>query len=263
MTFPSPSGSPTDVGHLRIGVDIGGTGIKASLVNAGAGALAGPLLHAPTPQPAAPAAVAAVVRDLAAELRERAGPELQQASVGIAFPAIVHRGIARSAANIDSSWIGLDIEEFMAGELGCKVHALNDADAAGVAETLHGAGRDASGTVLVITLGTGIGSALMVNRQLVPNTEFGHLELEGVAAETRASAVARERDGIDWADYAVRLQRYFSHVEFLLSPDLIIVGGGISARSRDFLPFLDLNAKVVPAELQNAAGIIGAAIGAG
>jgi len=172
----------------------------------------------------------------------------------------VQHGTTRSAANIDPGWIGLEADRFLAERLGCGAAVLNDADAAGLAEYRFGAGRGAPGVVLVVTLGTGIGSALFVDGRLVPNTELGHLEIDGTKAEARASAVARERDGVGWLEYAERLQRYLAHVEFLFSPDLVIVGGGISARSTDFLPHLDLRAQVVPAELRNAAGVVGAAL---
>ena len=182
----------------------------------------------------------------------------------MALPTIAREGVARSAANIDSTWIGLEVECFLTDRLGRPVHALNDADAAGLAEVRYGAGRGpegrpARGTVLVLLLGTGIGSALFVDGWLVPNLELGHLELADAKAETRASAVAREREHLDWPDYARRLQRYLSHLEFLLSPDLIVVGGAISARHEDFLPHLHLDTPIVPAQLSNAAGIIGAA----
>jgi len=263
LSNPIPNGSgdvSPEHGPLRIGIDIGGTGIKATIVNKTTGEIVRPVLQVPTPQPAAPDAVGAAVRDLVSTLTDWACQPIALAPIGLAFPAIVDNGIARSAANIDPAWIGLDIENFMTQKLHREVRALNDADAAGLAETIYGAGRQASGTILVITLGTGIGSALVVNGQIVPNTEFGHLELDGVDAETRASAAARERDGIDWPEYSARLQRYFSHLEFLLSPDLIIVGGGISARSQDFLPRLKLNTPLVPAALQNTAGMIGAVV---
>ncbi|MCJ8503298.1 polyphosphate--glucose phosphotransferase [Kocuria flava] len=223
-----------------------------------------PVQQLPTPLGASPEDVAEVLGVLLERLQSRPHAPDPAASVGVTLPAIVRRGVARSAANIDSAWIGLDAEQFLTDRLGRTVHVLNDADAAGLAEVRYGAGRGTDGrptpgTVLILTLGTGIGSALFVNGQLVPNLELGHLELDGTKAETRASAVAREREVLDWPEYARRLQRYLSHLEFLFSPDLLIVGGGISARHEDFLPHLHLETPIVPAQLRNAAGIIGAA----
>jgi polyphosphate glucokinase len=192
-----------------------------------------------------------------------ANPEISIGAVGIAIPSIVQHGVARSAANMDQGWIGLDAEAFLSSRLGLPVSVVNDADAAGVAEARYGAGRDKPGVVLVLTLGTGIGSALIVDGALVPNFELGHLEIGGSKAETRASAVAREREGLGWPEYAQRLQQYLAHVEFLFSPDLIIIGGGISACSNEFLPRLSLRTPVIPACLENSAGVVGAALHAG
>jgi polyphosphate glucokinase len=248
----------------HIGVDIGGTMIKYAVVDTAEGTPTTPVLQLPTPVPVTPQAVAEVLAVLVHQLSSRPQAPHPDASVGVALPAIVRHGVARSAANIDSAWIGLNAERFLTDRLGRPVHVLNDADAAGLAEVRHGAGRGpdgrpTAGTVLVLTLGTGIGSALFVDGRLVPNLELGHLELDGVKAETRASAVAREREGLDWPEYARRLQRYLAHLEFLFSPDLLIVGGGISARHEDFLPHLHLDTPILPAQLRNAAGIIGAA----
>jgi len=247
-------------GALRIGVDVGGTGIKAGIVDTATGILAAPTLQVPTPRPATPEAVAAAMAELVDTISARVGAAPASAPVGVALPAVVRWGTTRSAANIDPGWLGLNVENFLAGRLNRGVCALNDADAAGLAEVRFGAGRGIPGTVLVITLGTGIGSALVLNGQLVPNTELGHLELDGIAAEARASALARERDGLNWYRYTERLQRYFSRLEFLLAPDLIVVGGGISACSENFLPGLRLDTPVVPARLENTAGITGAAL---
>ncbi|MGK7221799.1 polyphosphate--glucose phosphotransferase [Kocuria flava] len=248
----------------HIGVDIGGTAIKYAVIDMADGRPTTPVQQLPTPLGASPEDVAEVLGVLLERLQSRPHAPDPAASVGVTLPAIVRRGVARSAANIDSAWIGLDAEQFLTDRLGRTVHVLNDADAAGLAEVRYGAGRGTDGrptpgTVLILTLGTGIGSALFVNGQLVPNLELGHLELDGTKAETRASAVAREREVLDWPEYARRLQRYLSHLEFLFSPDLLIVGGGISARHEDFLPHLHLETPIVPAQLRNAAGIIGAA----
>ena len=248
----------------HIGVDVGGTAIKYAVVDMADGRPTTPVLQLPTPVPAVPEDVAEVLAVLVERLSTRPNAPAPTASVGVTLPAIVRQGVALSAANIDPRWIGLDAEQFLTRRLGRAVHVLNDADAAGLAEVRYGAGRGldgrpASGTVLVITLGTGIGSALFVDGRLVPNLELGHLEIDGTTAETRASAVAREREKLSWAQYAERLQRYLAHLEFLFSPDLFVVGGGISARHEEFLPHLRLNAPIVPAQLRNSAGIIGAA----
>ncbi|MFI5084371.1 MAG: polyphosphate--glucose phosphotransferase [Actinomycetales bacterium] len=243
-----------------IGIDIGGTGIKGGIVDLESGKLLGERFRIDTPQPATPEAVAKVVKVVVDELMARDDAPARDSPIGVDFPAIIAHGIARSAANVDKSWIGTDVDALLTKELGRDVQVINDADAAGLAEARYGAGKGIRGTVLVITLGTGIGSAFIFNGKLVPNAELGHLEIDGVDAETKASATARERDGLGWDEYAVRLQRYFSHVEFLFSPELFIVGGGISKRSEDYLPQLSLATKIIPAELKNNAGIVGAAL---
>jgi polyphosphate glucokinase len=188
------------------------------------------------------------------------GAPTRHAPVGVAFPGIIRQGVVHSAANVDDGWLETDIVAFLADRLGRPVEVINDADAAGLAESRYGAGAGITGTILVITLGTGIGSAFISDGQLVPNSELGHLEADGCDAETKASAVARERNGLPWDEYSVVLQRYFSHVEYLLSPELFIVGGGISQRANEFLPQLNLRTPIVPARLFNDAGIIGAAV---
>lgn len=243
-----------------IGIDIGGTGIKGGIVNLKKGELSGDRFRIDTPQPSTPEAVAEVVKQIVDELMSREDAPAKDSPVGVDFPAIIAHGVARSAANVDKSWIGTDVDDLLTKKLGRPVHVMNDADAAGVAEVAYGVGQGQKGTVLVITLGTGIGSAFIFNGKLVPNAELGHLELDGFDAESRASASAREREDLDWDEYSKRLQRYFSHVEFLFSPELFIVGGGISKRSEDFLPKLDLQTKIVTAELKNNAGIVGAAL---
>lgn len=259
-TAPPPAPAGWSILHRHhIGVDVGGTLIKYAAVDMADGELTTPVLQRPTPAPATPDALAEELVLMVQELSAAPGAPHPEASVGVALPAIVRHGVARSAANIDDAWIGLDVQRFLTQRLGRTVQVLNDADAAGLAELRYGAGRGSGGTVLVITLDTGIGSALFVDGKLVPNVELGHLELGGIDAEVRASAVARERDGLDWPAYAERLQQYFAHLEFLFSPDLIVIGGGISAHHEAFLPRLRLETRVVPAELRNAAGIIGAA----
>ncbi|MFC9335768.1 polyphosphate--glucose phosphotransferase [Arthrobacter sp. NPDC057009] len=243
-----------------IGVDIGGTGIKGGIVNLATGRLEGDLVRRVTPQPATPQAVADTVSQVVQELNHHENAPDPGSPVGVTYPGIIHNGYARSAANMDPSWIDFDITTLFTETLARPVEVLNDADAAGLAEVEFGAGRGVNGTVLVLTLGTGIGSAFIYNGKLVPNAELGHLEIDGHNAESKASAVARERDGLNWEEYSVVLQRYFSRVEFLFSPELIIVGGGISERTNEYLPHMKLRTTVVPAKLKNEAGIVGAAL---
>ncbi len=248
-------GRPHPRGRYAFGVDIGGSGIKGAPVNLRTGELAAERLRIPTPQPATPDAVASVVAQVVASFGLRKG-----IPIGVTFPAIVRHGVTESAANVDASWIGTDIEDLLHRATGRRVLAVNDGDAAGYAEVEYGAARDVPGLVVVLTLGTGIGSALVNDGRLVPNSELGHLEVDGFDAESRASDAARDRDGLDYATWATeRLQRYFSVVEALFSPDLFVVGGGVSKRHAEFLPLLKLNAPVVPAQLRNNAGIVGAA----
>lgn len=250
---------PAPGATLAIGVDIGGTGTKGGIVDLDEGKLVGERFRLDTPHPATPQAVAATVAEIVRELQSREFAPSPESPVGVDFPAIVVDGVTLSAANVDKSWIGTDADALFTSVLGRPVHLVNDADAAGLAEARWGAGKKTKGTVLTITLGTGIGSALVIDGRLVPNTELGHLEIDGRDAESHASAAARERDGIDWPEYAKRLQRYFSHVEFLFTPHLFIVGGGISKRSDDFLPLLKLRTPIKAAKLKNNAGIVGAA----
>jgi polyphosphate glucokinase len=238
-----------------IGVDIGGTGIKGAPVDLSTGQLAAERTKLATPRPSTPEAVAPVV----AQLVEAAGGD-DRSPVGITFPAVIQHGVARTAANVDRSWIGTDVAEVLRTATGRDVFVVNDADAAGVAEARFGAARDTDGVVLVTTLGTGIGSALLVDGTLVPNTELGHLEVGGHDAETRAADSVREHEGLSWEQWARRLQRYYRKVEDLLWPDLIVVGGGVSKKHAKFLPLLDLRTPIVPAQLLNQAGIVGAAV---
>lgn len=247
----SPHPAPVSA---AFGVDIGGTGIKGAPVDLATGRLTGERLRIPTPQPATPVAVAATVADLVAGFDVPVGMP-----VGVTFPAVVHHGVARSAANVDGTWIGTNIEDVIGEALGRPVHAVNDADAAGYAEVRHGAAAGARGVVLVVTLGTGIGTTLIADGRLVPNFELGHLEIDGHDAETRAADSARVREDLSWEEWALRLQRYFGVLEDLLWPDLIVVGGGVSKHADRFLPLLHLRAPIVPARLRNAAGIVGAA----
>ncbi|WP_432521550.1 polyphosphate--glucose phosphotransferase [Kineococcus sp. SYSU DK006] len=252
MSTSTPAGARG--ARLGLGVDIGGSGIKAAPVDLAAGHFAAERVREVTPQPATPAAVAPVVAQVLASFEVA-----DDTPVGITFPAVIQHGIARSAANVDDSWIGTDAEALFADALGRDVLVVNDADAAGYAETVFGAAKGVHGVVLVTTLGTGIGSALIVDGKLVPNTELGHLEIDGHDAEKKAADAARERHDLSWSQWAKRLQRYYSHVEDLLWPDLIVVGGGVSKKHEKFLPLLDLRTPIVPAQLRNDAGIIGAA----
>ncbi len=238
---------------LALGIDIGGSGIKAALVDVLKGELTTERRRVATPQPSDPPAMANVVGQLVEDF-QWTGP------VGVAFPAIVKRGVAASAANIDPSWIGMDIDRTFSEVAACDVHVINDADAAGLAELRFGAGRDHRGMVLMLTFGTGIGSGLFYDGMLVPNTEFGHVEIDGHVAEARAAASARQREGLSWAHWAKRVDRYVDHMVRLLSPDLIIVGGGVSNKSDKWLPHITSEAPIVTAEMDNSAGIIGAAM---
>ena len=242
------------------GIDIGGSGIKGAPVDLAHGEFASERLRLETPQPATPSAIAPIVAQVVESFQNDPQYAVDASTpVGITFPAVIQHGIARSAANVDESWIGTDAETLFSEALGRKVLVVNDADAAGFAEVTYGAAKGVHGVVLVTTLGTGIGSALIVDGRLVPNTELGHLEIGGHDAEKKAADSARERHDLSWAQWAKRLQRYYSHLEDLLWPDLIVVGGGISKKHEKFLPLLDLRTPIVPAQLRNDAGIIGAA----
>ena len=238
-----------------LGIDIGGSGIKGALVDLKKGDFATDRLRIPTPAESTPQNVAAVVKQIV----DHFGDALGDGPVGITIPAIVQHVITRSAANIDKSWIDAPAEQIFEDALGRDILLVNDADAAGVAEVQYGAAKGHPGLVIVTTLGTGIGSAIINRGVLVPNAELGHLEIDGKDAETVAAASAREREGLTFEEWAPRLQKYYSTLEFLLSPDLMVVGGGVSKNADKFLPLLHLNAPIVPAKLRNAAGIVGAA----
>ncbi|MCF3182239.1 ROK family protein [Streptomyces polychromogenes] len=239
------------------GVDIGGTGIKGAPVDLDRGEPAQERHKVLTPHPATPEGVAGGVAEVVRHFSWE-GP------IGVTFPGVVTHGVTRTAANVDKAWIGLDAAALLSANLGGRpVTLLNDADAAGVAEMTYGAGRGVPGTVLLLTLGTGIGSALFRDGRLVPNTELGHLELKGHDAETRASFKAKEDGDLSWERWARRLDKYLAHLEMLFAPDLFILGGGVSRKPEKFLPLLqNVRAEVVPAKLQNNAGIVGAAMAA-
>lgn len=243
-----------------IGVDIGGTGIKAGIVDLDNGVMASDRVRVPTPQGATPADVLVAVQTVlkTLDVHESTLP------LGVAFPAIVKRGKTLSAANVSSEWVDFEAERFFRDGLGRNIVFVNDADAAGVAEARHGAARDVRGLTLLTTLGTGIGSAFLHDGVLVPNTELGHLQYNGFeSVEGWAATSAREREGLSWAEWAERLQAFYSHVEFLFSPDLFVVGGGVSKNASDFLPLLELKTPIIPAIHRNNSGIIGAASLAG
>jgi len=235
-----------------VGVDIGGSGIKGAPVDLGIGELAADRVRIETPRPATPDAVAPGVTQIVSQWPD--GP------VGVTFPAVIQHGVARTAANVDKSWIDANVEELLAKATGRQVTVVNDADAAGLAEARWGAARDVDGVVIVTTLGTGIGSALLLDGELVPNTELGHIEVDGHDAETRAAESVREREDLTWEQWAKRLQRYYETLERLFWPDLFVVGGGVSKRYEKFLPLLELRTPIVPAQLRNNAGIVGAAV---
>ena len=234
------------------GIDVGGSGIKGAPVDTATGELARERERIPTPQPSTPQAVAETV----AQLLQDAPP----GRIGVTLPSVVVDGTALTAANIDLAWVGTDVRALLREATGREALVVNDADAAGLAEVRFGAARGASGTVLVLTFGTGIGSALFRDGLLVPNTELGHLELDGADAETRASDAARKREDLSWLAWAERVQRYLAHVDLLLRPDLVVLGGGVSKKAEHWLHLLDVRPPLVPAALKNDAGIVGAAL---
>ena len=238
-----------------LGIDIGGSGIKGAPVDLNQGILAAERLRIATPQPATPDAVADTVGRIIRHFNWT-GP------VGCGLPSVVQNGVARTAANIDSSWIGTDVRTLLSQRTGCPVTVINDADAAGIAEMRFGAGRGRNGTILMVTVGTGLGTALFRDGILVPNTELGHLLLNGKVAEKYASAAAREDLGLSYKTWAKRLDLYLHQLQSLFWPDLFILGGGISKKHEKFFPFLTIETEFLPAVLRNQAGIVGAALAA-
>jgi polyphosphate glucokinase len=241
--------------NVVMGVDIGGTGIKGAPVDIDKGELAGERFRILTPHPATPKAVADVVGEVVEHFTWN-GP------VGATFPAVVKDGVTLSAANVDKEWIGANADELFTQRLNMPVTVLNDADAAGLAEMRFGAGRGRPGVVLMITLGTGIGCGMFLDGKLVPNTELGHIEIDGKDAEGMAADSVRVRKELSWKKYATRVEQYLRKLDALLWPDLIIIGGGASKKAEKFLPLIDIRPEVVPAKLQNEAGIVGAALAA-
>jgi polyphosphate glucokinase len=241
---------------IGFGVDIGGSGIKGAPVSLQTGELVAERLKIATPQPSTPAAVADVVAQIVESFKDKTG---DGRPVGVTVPAVVKSGVVRTAANIDHSWIGTNGQALLSERVGRPVHLLNDADAAGVAEARYGAARATKGLVFMATLGTGIGSALLYDGTLIPNSELGHVEINGHDAEKQAASSIKDKEGLNYEQWAERLQVYFSRIEDLLWPDLIVVGGGVSRKADRFLPLLHLRAPIVAAQLQNTAGIVGAA----
>jgi polyphosphate glucokinase len=236
-----------------LGIDIGGSGVKGAIVDTKKGVLLTERYRIPTPQPATPEAVAKVIAKISNHFQWK-GP------IGVGFPGVIQQGIARTAANVDDSWIDKNLNKLFSKATGCKVHVVNDADAAGMAEVKFGAGKGVKGTIILITVGTGLGTVIFTNGKLVPNLEFGHLMLHGADAELYASDAARSKNDMDWDTWAGRFNEYLLRIEELTWPDKIIIGGGASKKGEKFFPFLSTKAPVVPAKLMNEAGIVGAAL---
>jgi polyphosphate glucokinase len=238
-----------------LGIDIGGSGIKGALVEVSQGNLSGERHRISTPQPSTPAAVATVVAEMAQHFAWN-GP------IGCTFPAVIHHGVIHTAANMDQGWIKVNGQKLLEEKTNCPVLLINDADAAGLAEMEFGAGQGRTGVVIMLTIGTGIGSAIFVDGHLLPNTEFGHMEIRGMDAEHRASTRARKENKLSWKKWAEVFDEFLGRMEMLFSPDLFIIGGGVSKRFDKFVNHLHRNTEIVPAQMLNEAGIIGAALAA-
>ena len=238
-----------------LGIDVGGSGIKGAPVDIETGQLLAERLRIKTPKNGEPEPMAEIVNQIAQSFNWN-GP------IGIGFPAPIKGGVALMAANISEKWVGTNADALFTKVTSCDCTMINDADAAGLAEMAFGAGRGQPGTVILLTLGTGIGSAIFYNGLLLPNTEFGHMEMDGEDAEFRTSDAARQREDLSWKKYAKRLNKYLAAMEKLFWPNLFIIGGGISKESEKFLPMLTIETHIVPAQLLNEAGIVGAALGA-
>ena len=238
-----------------LGVDIGGSGIKGAVVDTSSGEFASDRQRIETPQPSTPSAVAAVVAEIASHFN-------WSEAIGCTFPAVVKRGVTMTAANVDRAWIGTDAQNLLQDATGLPVIVLNDADAAGIAEMRFGAGSGRDGLVAILTLGTGIGSSLFIDGRLIPNTELGHLIIRGKDAEERATDRARQERGYSWKQWGKRVSEYLEYLESLITPDLFIIGGGVSKRYQKFFPYIHCKTEIVPAQLRNRAGIVGAAIAA-
>ena len=239
---------------VPLGIDFGGSGIKGAPVDLDTGEFIGDRVRIETPQPATPEAVADVFVELIGRFPDSSGP------VGVTVPAVVRHGVASSAANIDRAWIGTDADALFTESTGRDVHVVNDADAAGLAEVRYGAAAGRRGLVILTTLGTGIGTALVYDGVLVPNSELGHLEIDGKDAEKSAANSVREKHDLSWSRWAKRLTTYYRTLEKLFSPDLFVLGGGVSKHAAKFVDLIDVETEIVPAKLQNRAGIVGAAL---
>jgi polyphosphate glucokinase len=238
-----------------LGIDVGGSGIKGAPVDSVTGDLLAPRYRIPTPQSAKPLPMAEIVAEISRYFS-------WQGPIGAGFPASIVGGEVQTAANIHKKWIGVNVEDLFSKATGCPVCVLNDADVAGLAEMTFGAGQDRMGVVIIVTIGTGLGTALFTDGYLFPNAELGHLVIDGQEAEWGASDAARKRDKLSWKKWAKRFDRFLGELERLLWPDLFILGGGISKKHEQFIPYLTTRAEVFPAELLNEAGIVGAALAA-
>lgn len=237
-----------------LGIDIGGSGIKGAIVETKNGKLISDRLRVDTPQPATPESISESISKLVKQFKYKG-------SIGVGFPAAIIQGVVKTASNIDKSWIGVNADQLFNKATGCHVYTLNDADAAGIAEDKYGGGKDLEGVVIVITIGTGVGTAFFSKGRLVPNTEVGHIIMpNGLKAEHYVSDFVRQRDGLSWEDWTSRMNEYLEYLENLFYPDLFIVGGGISKKSDKYLEGIKVRTKVMPAKLLNNAGIIGAAV---
>ncbi len=239
--------------NIGFGIDIGGSGIKGARVDLDTGEFDGDRIKILTPKQATPQNVVPIISEIL-DAAQWSGP------FGCTFPGVVRHGVLHTAANLGEHWIGVNLESILHEATRHDVAVLNDADAAGLAEVRFGAARGRDGVVVLTTLGTGIGTALINDGRLVPNTEFGHLQRDGKSWEKYAASSVKDKKGLSYPEWAARLQEYYSYLEFLLSPDVIIVGGGISRKSEKFLPLLTTDAEIIPAELRNTAGIVGAAV---
>lgn len=240
-----------------LGIDVGGSGVKGAIVNIDTGELVTNRLRIETPQPSKPDSVIEVIKEIVNHFN-------YQGPIGVGFPGVIMNGVTMTAANVDDEWLNYPAAEAISKATGCQVYVGNDADVAAIGEMRYGAGRNVDGVVMIFTLGTGIGSAMFLNGHIVPNVEIGHIYQRNrkLDAEYFASDRARKREDLSWKEWGARLDKYFKYIEMLFSPDLIIIGGGISKKHDKFLHYIQVRAKVVPAQLLNEAGIIGAAIGA-
>ena len=238
-----------------LGIDIGGSGVKGALVDTDTGSMLTDRFRIPTPDPATPDAVTSTVAEIVKHFDWKN-------ITGCGFPAVVKNEVAHTAANIDNSWIGVNVAEMISAKTGCPTHVSNDVDAAGWAEINYGAAKDVSGVVLILALGTGIGSSLFIDGRQVPNTELGHIVMYGNIAEKYAANSIRVKKNLSWKKWGKRLNEYLQYIETLLHPDLIVLGGGVSKYHDQFFPYLNCNTRILPAKLRNHAGIIGAACSA-